>query len=55
MKFKNKNLTLTNGQENIMIQAPNSTKVLEEKVISAPKKKEILQQCHICRNNILAS
>lgn len=28
---------------------------MEEKIISAPKKKEILQQCHVCRNNILAS
>ena len=33
----------------------NSGKILEEKVISQPKSKEILQQCHICRQNILAS
>ena len=30
-------------------------KSLEEKIISQPKVKEILQQCHICRQNILAS
>jgi hypothetical protein len=39
MKTKTKNLTLNNGQENLLIQGPNSTKVLEEKIISAPKKK----------------
>lgn len=33
----------------------NTGKALEEKVISQPKSKEILQQCHICRQNILAS
>lgn len=30
-------------------------KNLEETVISVAKSKEILQQCHVCRQNILAS
>jgi hypothetical protein len=28
---------------------------MEEKIISEPKKREFLQQCHACRQNILAS
>jgi hypothetical protein len=28
---------------------------MEETIISQPKKREILQQCHACRQNILAS
>lgn len=30
-------------------------KSMEEKIISEPKKREFLQQCHACRQNILAS
>lgn len=28
---------------------------MEERIISEPRKREILQQCHACRQNILAS
>jgi hypothetical protein len=30
-------------------------KAMEEKIISEPKKREFLQQCHACRQNILAT
>lgn len=40
MKSNNKNLSLKiNGQQNLMMQGPYSGKILEEKIISAPKKK----------------
>ena len=32
-----------------------SNKNMEEKVIAGPKKKELLQQCHVCKRNILAT
>lgn len=32
-----------------------SNRNMEEKIISEPKKKELLQQCHICKRNILAT
>ena len=41
--------------QRIQQQQINTGKNLEEKIISQPKVKEILQQCHICRQNILAS
>lgn len=28
---------------------------MEEKIISEPKKKELLQKCHICQRNILST
>ncbi len=59
MNKKNKNISeeeviKINNQTNLG-QNPFAGRIMEEKIISAPKKKEILQQCHICRNNILAS
>ena len=36
-------------------QMESNNKSVEEKIISQAKVKEILQQCHICRQNILAS
>ena len=32
-----------------------SNRNLEEKIISEPKKKELLQLCHVCKGNILAT
>jgi hypothetical protein len=49
-QFKNNELIAKIQQHASMIP-----KTLEEKIISEPKKREILQQCHACRQNILAS
>lgn len=52
---QNKNIQSGELLARIQKHAPMVPKTMEEKIISEPKKKEILQQCHICRQNILAS
>jgi hypothetical protein len=52
---QNKNIQSGELLARIQKHAPMVPKTMEEKIISEPKKKEILQQCHVCRQNILAS
>lgn len=59
MNMKNKknmngSSKLNSNQENSMPN-PYAHRTMEEKALNAPKKKEILQQCHVCKQNILAS
>lgn len=52
---QNKNIAGGELLARIQKHAAMVPKTLEEKIISQPKSKEILQQCHVCRQNILAS
>lgn len=48
--------SIASGELLARIQQHSSTpKSMEEKIISEPKKREFLQQCHACRQHILAS
>lgn len=51
---QNRNLSGGELLQKIQQHAPQP-KTMEERIISEPKKREILQQCHACRQNILAS
>lgn len=52
---QHKNINNAELLARIQQNAATQQKSMEETIISQPKKREILQQCHACRQNILAS
>jgi hypothetical protein len=57
ISFDSEHKNINNGELLARIQqnAALQPKTMEETIIAQPKKREILQQCHACRQNILAS